>query len=129
VVNDPTQLGPSLVTEVKYSSLTILHHSHSVTEGFYISHRFRERGVHNIEGFQLEGALQRLYPFDLVKEKGIWRVHPLRYLSGGHSTFLGPFVVYFGGVLIYCESGTIPLRGRAQYWSGSTHGKGPSFVL
>ena len=28
VVKDPTQPGPSLVTEVKYSSLTILHQFH-----------------------------------------------------------------------------------------------------
>jgi hypothetical protein len=33
VVKDPTQPGPSLVTEVKDSSLTILHQFHSVSEG------------------------------------------------------------------------------------------------
>jgi hypothetical protein len=32
VVKDPTQPGPSLVTEVKYSSLTILHQFYSVQE-------------------------------------------------------------------------------------------------
>jgi hypothetical protein len=42
VVKDPTQPGPSLVMEVKDSSPTILHQIHSVIEGFYISHRFRE---------------------------------------------------------------------------------------
>jgi hypothetical protein len=31
--------------------------------------------------------------------------------------------------LIYFESGTISPRGGAQSWSGSTHGKGPSFIL
>jgi hypothetical protein len=31
--------------------------------------------------------------------------------------------------LIYYESGTISPRGRAQPWSGSTHGKGPSFII
>jgi hypothetical protein len=32
VVKDPTQLDPSLVTEVKYSSLTILHQIYPVPE-------------------------------------------------------------------------------------------------
>jgi hypothetical protein len=43
VMKDPTQPGPSLVTEVKDSSLTILHQIYSASGEFYISHRYRER--------------------------------------------------------------------------------------
>jgi hypothetical protein len=70
-----------------------------------------------------------LVQFDLAKEKEILGVWLLSYLGRGHSTFLGSSGRCFGGVLIYCESGTISPRGRAQPWSGSTHGKGPSFIL
>jgi hypothetical protein len=52
VVKDPTQPDPSLVTEVKDSSLTILHQ-------FYLSHRWIlqvQREVVRINGgFQQEG--------------------------------------------------------------------------
>jgi hypothetical protein len=71
VVKDPTQPGPSLVTEVKYSSLTILHQIYSVTGGFYINHRYQREGVRTIEGFQQEGAPKELDPLDLGKEKEI----------------------------------------------------------
>jgi hypothetical protein len=114
VVKDPAQPGPRLVTEVKYSSFTILHHIHSVIDGFYINHRFREKEGRNIEGFQLEGALERLDPFDLVKEKGIWRYRLLGYLVRVHSTFIGSYERYFGRLLIYYVAGTISPRGRAQ---------------
>jgi hypothetical protein len=43
VVKYPTYIDPILVTEVKYSSLTILNQIYLDTGGFYISHRFRER--------------------------------------------------------------------------------------
>jgi hypothetical protein len=96
VVKDPTQPGPSLVTEVKDSSLTILHQIYSVTGGFYISYRYRREVVRTIEGFQQEGALEELDPFDLGKEKEIQGVCLLRYLGGGHSAFLGLLVVCLG---------------------------------
>jgi hypothetical protein len=43
MVKDPTQPDPSLVTTVKDSSLTILHHIYSASGEFYISHRDTER--------------------------------------------------------------------------------------
>jgi hypothetical protein len=113
-VKDPTYLDPSLVMEVKFFSLTILHHIYSVIEGFYISHRFREIEGRNIEGFQQGGALVELVQFDLVKEKGLWRDHLLGYLGRGHSAFLGSSRRCFVGVFIYCVDGTVSSRGRAQ---------------
>jgi hypothetical protein len=71
VMKDPTQLGPSLVTKVKYSSLTILHQIYSVTGGFYISHGYQREAVCTIEGFQQEGTPKELDPLDLGKEKEI----------------------------------------------------------
>jgi hypothetical protein len=54
VVKDSTQPGPSLVTEVKDSSLTILHQ-------FYPSYRWilqvQREEVRNIGGFQQEGRI------------------------------------------------------------------------
>jgi hypothetical protein len=44
-----------LVTEVKDSSLTILHQIYSVTGGFYISYRYRREGVRNYRGFPAGG--------------------------------------------------------------------------
>jgi hypothetical protein len=43
MVKYPTYIDPSLVTEVKYSSLTILHHIYSYSKGFYTSHKYRKR--------------------------------------------------------------------------------------
>jgi hypothetical protein len=54
VVKDPTQPGPSLVTEVKDSSLTILHQ-------FYLSHRWilqvQREVVHIVGGFLQVGRI------------------------------------------------------------------------
>jgi hypothetical protein len=96
VVKDPTQPGPGLVTEVKYSSLTILHQIYSVTGGFYISHRFRRERVRNIEGFQQGGALERLDQFDLAKEKEIWEFGYWVILVEA----IAPFLAHPGGVLV-----------------------------
>jgi hypothetical protein len=129
MVKYPTQPSPSLVTEVKYSSLTILHQSYSVIGGFYINHRFRREGSAVLRDSSKGGALEELIQFDLAKEKEIRGVWLLIYLGGVHNTFLGSSMRCFGGVLIYCVDGTISPRGRAQSWSGSTHGKAPSFIL
>jgi hypothetical protein len=80
VVKDPTQPGPSLVTEVKDSSLTILHQSIPVTGGFYSSSRLRERETMRIsEGFQQKGALEELVPFDLEEWMSFRGPHPLGF--------------------------------------------------
>jgi hypothetical protein len=89
VVKDPTQPGPGLVTEVKYSSLTILHQIYSVTGGFYISHRFRREGCATLRVSSKGGALVELVQFGLAKEKEIRGVWLLSYLGRGHSAFLG----------------------------------------
>jgi hypothetical protein len=69
-----------------------------------------------------------LVQFDLVKKES-WRIWLLGYLGRGHSALLGSFERCFGRALIYFESGTISPREGVQSWSGSTHGKGPSFIL
>ena len=43
MVKDPSYLDPSLVTEVKDSSLTILYRIYSVLGEFYTSERYRKR--------------------------------------------------------------------------------------
>jgi hypothetical protein len=128
-VKDPTYLDPSLVTEVKDSSPTILHQIYSASGGFYTNHRYKKREDATLRVSSKGGALVELVQFDLVKEKVSWRIWLLGYLGRGHSTLLGSSRRCFGGALIYFENGTISPRGRAQSWSGSTHGKSPSFIL
>jgi hypothetical protein len=79
VVKDPTQPGPSLVTEVKDPSLTILHQ-------FYLSYRWilqqlqaQRETVHISEGFQQKGALEELVPFDLEEWRSFRGPHPLGF--------------------------------------------------
>jgi hypothetical protein len=55
-----------------------------------------------------------LVQFDFAKEKDIRGVWLLSYIGRVHSAFLGSSGRCFGGVLIYCESGTNSPRGRAQ---------------
>jgi hypothetical protein len=100
-----------LVTEVKYSSLTILHQIYSSSEGFYISHMYREREGTPLRVSSKGGAFVELDQFDLAKEKGFWRFQLLGFLYRGHSTILGSSRRYFGGDLIYIESGMISPRG------------------
>jgi hypothetical protein len=74
VVKDPTYLDPSLVTEVKDSSLTILHQIYSASEGFYTSHRYRKREGAPLRVSSKGGAFVELEQFDLAKEKSFWRI-------------------------------------------------------
>jgi hypothetical protein len=79
VVKDPTQPDPSLVTEVKDSSLTILHQIYSASEGFYTSHRYREREGAPLRVSSKGGTFVELDQFDLAKEKGFWRFQLLGF--------------------------------------------------
>ena len=83
MVKYPTQPGPGLVTEVKDSSLTILHQIYSVTGGFYVSHRFRREGCAPLRVSNKGGALVQLVQFDLFKEKEISGVCLLSSLGIG----------------------------------------------
>jgi hypothetical protein len=61
------------------------------------------------------GAFVELEQFDLAKEKGFWRFQLLGYLGRGHNALLGSSGRYFGGALIYIESGTIFPRGGCNF--------------
>jgi hypothetical protein len=88
VVKDPTQPGPSLVTEVKDSSLTILSQSQVDSTG-------SERGSAHQWGFPAEGALEELVPFDLERWRSFRGPNPL----GFDYWAKGAFLSHFGGVL------------------------------
>jgi hypothetical protein len=116
VVKDPTQPDPSLVTEVKDSSLTILHQIYSASEGFYTSHRYREREGAPLRVSSKGGTFVELDQFDLAKEKGFWRFQLLGFLCRGHSIILGSSRRYFGGDLIYLRVGRFPQEEGAFEW-------------
>jgi hypothetical protein len=129
VVKNPTYIDPCLVTEVKYSSLTILHQIYSASKRFYTSHKYRKREGTTLRVSSKGGTLVELVSFNLVKENDFWRIWILGYIGRVHNTLLGSSRRCFGGALIYFESGMISPRGGEQSWSGSTHGKGPSLIL
>jgi hypothetical protein len=63
------------------------------------------------------GAIVELEPFVLAEEKRFREFQLLGFLCRCHSTILGLFRGYFGGGLIYIESGTIsPRGGRIILW-------------
>jgi hypothetical protein len=63
-----------LVTEVKDSSLTILHQIYSASKGFYTSHRYKKREGTTLRVSSKGGAFVELDQFNLVKEKEFWRI-------------------------------------------------------
>jgi hypothetical protein len=72
-VKDPTQLDPSLVAEVKDSSLTILHRIYSISGEFYTSHRYRKRESAPLRVSSKEGAPLMRGKFDPRDWKDFWR--------------------------------------------------------
>jgi hypothetical protein len=96
VVKDPTKTYPRLVTEVKDSSLTILHQIYSTSEGCYISHMYKEREGTPLRVSSKGGTFVELKQFDLAKEKGFQRFQLLGFLCRGHSAILGSSQRHFG---------------------------------
>jgi hypothetical protein len=77
-------------------SHTILLQIHSVSGGFYISHRYTEREGAPLGVSSKGGTFVELDQFDLAKEKGFWRFQLVGFICRDHSTIFGSL----GGILM-----------------------------